>query len=75
MKQEKLKILALSAAFGLLVSFSNAATVNLSLTVAPEDGFTLRNSLGNFLFLQLILLILLLMGLQMHTQWMLHKNF
>jgi len=49
MKQEKLKILALSAAFGLLVSFSNAATVNLSLTVSPEDGFTLRNSLGNFL--------------------------
>ena len=49
MKQEKLKILALSAAFGLLVSFSNAATVNLSLTVAPEDGFTLRNSLGSFL--------------------------
>jgi len=31
------------------VSFSNAATVNLSLTVAPEDGFTLRNSRGNFL--------------------------
>jgi len=49
MRQEKLKILALSAAFGLLVSFSNAATVNLSLTVAPEDGFTLRNSRGNFL--------------------------
>jgi len=49
MKQVKLKTLAFSAAFGLLVSFSNAATVNLSLTVAPEDGFTLRNSLGNFL--------------------------
>jgi hypothetical protein len=49
MKQSKLKILAFSAAFGLLISFSNAATVNLSLTVAPEDGFTLRNSLGNFL--------------------------
>ena len=49
MKQEKLKILALSAALVLLVSFSNAATVNLSLTVAPEDGFTLRDSLGNFL--------------------------
>jgi len=49
MKQVKLKTLAFSAAFGLLMSFSNAATVNLSLTVAPEDGFTLRNSLGNFL--------------------------
>jgi len=49
MKQVKLKTLAFSAAFGLLVSFSNAATVNLSLTVAPEDGFTLRDSLGNFL--------------------------
>jgi hypothetical protein len=49
MKNSKLKILALSAAFGLLASLSNAATVNLSLTVAPEDGFTLRDSLGNFL--------------------------
>jgi hypothetical protein len=49
MKQVRLKILSLSAAFGLLVSFSNAATVNLSLTVAPEDGFTLRDSIGNFL--------------------------
>jgi len=49
MKQSKLKILAFSAAFGLVASFSNAATVNLSLTVAPEDGFTLRDSLGNFL--------------------------
>jgi PEP-CTERM motif len=49
MKQSNLKNLAFSAVFGLLMSFSNAATVNLSLTVAPEDGFTLRNSLGNFL--------------------------
>lgn len=49
MKQSNLKNLAFSAVLGLLMSFSNAATVNLSLTVAPEDGFTLRNSLGNFL--------------------------
>ena len=49
MKHAKLKSLAFAVAFGLLVSFSNAATVNLSLTVAPEDGFSLRDSLGNFL--------------------------
>jgi len=49
MKQIKLKTLAFSAIFGLMTSLSNAATVNLSLTVAPEDGFTLRDSLGNFL--------------------------
>ena len=49
MKQSNLKNLAFSAVFGLLMSFSNAATINLSLTVAPEDGFTLRDSLGNFL--------------------------
>ena len=49
MKQSNLKNLAFSAVFGLLISFSNAATINLSLTVAPEDGFTLRDSLGNFL--------------------------
>jgi len=49
MKHTKLKSLAFAVAFGLLAPFSNAATVNLSLTVAPEDGFTLRDSLGNFL--------------------------
>jgi hypothetical protein len=49
MKNAKLKSLAFGIAFGLLVSFSNAATVNLSLVVSTEDNFTLRNSLGNFL--------------------------
>lgn len=49
MKHAKLKNLAFTVAFGLLASFSNAATVNLSLTVSPEDGFSLRNQLGNFL--------------------------
>ena len=49
MKHAKLKSLAFAVAFGLLTPFSNAATVNLSLTVSPEDGFSLRNKLGNFL--------------------------
>ena len=49
MKNMNLKMLAFSTVFGVLVSFSNAATVNLSLSVSTEDGFTLRDSLGNFL--------------------------
>ena len=32
-----------------MASFADAATVNLSLTVLPEDGFTLQDQLGNFL--------------------------
>jgi hypothetical protein len=49
MKKAKQKILAFSVALALSVSWSKAATVNLSLTVAPEDGFSLRDNLGNFL--------------------------
>jgi len=49
MKFAKLKSLAFAVAFALLAPFSNAAIVNLSLSVAPEDGFTLRDSLGSFL--------------------------
>ena len=49
MRHAKLKNLAFGVAFGLLVSLSNAATVNLSLVVSTEDGFALRNSLGSFL--------------------------
>ena len=48
-KNMNLKMLAFSTVIGVLVSFSNAATVNLSLSVSTEDGFTLRDSLGNFL--------------------------
>ena len=49
MRHAKLKNLAFGVAFGLLVSLSNAATVNLSLVVSTEDNFALRNSLGSFL--------------------------
>jgi hypothetical protein len=49
MRHVKLKNLAFGVAFSLLVSLSNAATVNLSLVVSTEDGFALRNSLGSFL--------------------------
>jgi len=49
MRHVKLKNLAFGVAFSLLVSLSNAATVNLSLVVSTEDGFALRNSQGSFL--------------------------
>jgi len=49
MKQAKLTLLAFSALFAGMISLASAATVNLSLTVSPADGFFLRNSAGNFL--------------------------
>jgi hypothetical protein len=49
MKMTKLKTLMLASAALWMVSFADAATVNLSLTVSPEDGFTLQDQLGNFL--------------------------
>jgi len=49
MKQEKLKILVVAAAFTLLGAISHAATVNVSLTVGTDDGFSLKDANGNLL--------------------------